>query len=43
VKLVGISGRKKEYLKPKIDELETKMKDQNIGRLYRGINGFKKV
>ena len=39
MKLLGISGRKKEYLKPKIEELET---NQNIGRSYRGINDFKK-
>jgi hypothetical protein len=39
VKLEDISGTKKEYLKAKIDELETKSK---IKDLYRGINDLKK-
>jgi hypothetical protein len=30
-----------EYLKAKIDELETKRKIKNITGLYRGINDFK--
>jgi hypothetical protein len=33
--------KKKEYLKAKIDELETNSKTKNIRDLYRGINGFK--
>jgi hypothetical protein len=40
-KLVDISGtRKREYLKDKINELESNSK--NIRDLYRGINQFKK-
>jgi hypothetical protein len=43
VKLVDISGKKrKEYLKAKIDELETNSKIKNIIDFYRGINNFKK-
>jgi len=38
-----VSGtKKKEYLKAKIDELETKRKVKNIRYLYRGISDFKK-
>jgi len=33
--------KKKEYLKAKIDELETKSTIKNIRNLYRGINDFK--
>jgi hypothetical protein len=33
---------KKEYLKAKIDELETNSKSKNITDVYRGINKFKK-
>jgi hypothetical protein len=33
---------KKEYLKGKINELETNNKNKNIRDLYRGINEFKK-
>jgi hypothetical protein len=33
---------KKEFLKDKIDELETNSKIKNIRDLYRGINGFMK-
>jgi hypothetical protein len=36
------SNKKKEYLKAKIDELETNSKAKNIRDLYRGINEFKK-
>ena len=44
MKLADISGKeKKEYLKAKIDELETNSKIKNIRDLYRGINDFKKV
>ena len=32
---------KKEYLKAKIDELETNSNNKNIGDLYRGISYFK--
>jgi hypothetical protein len=35
--------RKREYLKDKINELETDNKNKNIRNLYRGINLFKKV
>ena len=35
-------NKNKEYLKPKIDELETNSKIKNIIDLYRGINEFKK-
>ena len=43
MKLVDISGTKKEeYLKAKIDELETNSKIKNIRDLYRGINDFQK-
>ena len=35
-------NKKKEYLKPKIDELEINSKIKNIRDLYRGINDFKK-
>ena len=34
-------SKKKEYLKAKIEELESKIK--NIRNLYRGINDFKKL
>jgi hypothetical protein len=33
--------KKREYLKGKINELETKNKNKNITDLYRGINEFK--
>jgi hypothetical protein len=33
---------KKEYLKAKIDDLETYSKIKNISDLYRSINDFKK-
>jgi len=43
VKLVDISGtKKKEYVKAKIDELETNRNIKNIRDLYRGVNDFKK-
>jgi hypothetical protein len=35
-------NKKKEYLKAKINELETNSKNKNIRYLYRGINDFKK-
>ena len=35
-------NKKKEYLKAKIDELETNSKIKNIIDFYRGINNFKK-
>jgi hypothetical protein len=34
-------NKKKEYLKAKINELETNSKNKNIRDLYRGINDFK--
>jgi hypothetical protein len=42
MKLVCISGKKKEYLKAKTCELETDSKIKNIRDLYRGTNNFKK-
>ena len=41
MKLAGISGKKKAYLRVKIEELETNNKIQNIRGLYRGISDFK--
>jgi len=35
-------NKKKEYLKAKIDELETNSKIKHIRHLYRGISDFKK-
>jgi hypothetical protein len=35
-------NKKREYLKGKINELETSNKNKNIRHLYRGINEFKK-
>jgi hypothetical protein len=35
-------NKKKEYLKAKINELETNSKNRNIRDLYRGINEFKR-
>jgi hypothetical protein len=41
--LVDISGKKrKEYMKAKIDELETSRKIKHIRDLYKGISDFKK-
>jgi hypothetical protein len=37
-----LRNKKKEYLKAKINELETNSKNKNIRDLYRGINDFKK-
>ena len=43
MKLADIPGtKKKEYLKAKIDELETNGKIKNIRDLYRNISDFKK-
>jgi hypothetical protein len=43
VKLVELSGpKKREYLKNKINELETKSNNKNIRDLFTGINEFKK-
>jgi hypothetical protein len=43
VKLADVSGKKKrEYVKNKINELETNNKNKNIRDLYRGITEFKK-
>jgi hypothetical protein len=38
VKPADISGKKREYLKGKINELATNRKNKNTGDLYRGIN-----
>jgi hypothetical protein len=35
-------NKEREYLKGKINELETNNKNKNIRDLYRGINVFKK-
>jgi hypothetical protein len=35
-------GKKKEYLKDKIDELAMNIKGKNIRNLYRGRNDFKR-
>jgi hypothetical protein len=35
-------NKKREYLKDRINELETNNKNKNIRDLYRGINEFKK-
>jgi hypothetical protein len=35
-------NKKREYLKDKINELESNSKNKNIRDLYRGINEFKK-
>jgi hypothetical protein len=37
-----LGGKKREYLKDKIDELATNSKNKNIADLYRGINDFKR-
>jgi hypothetical protein len=37
-----LGTRKKEYLKDKINEFETNIRNKNIRDLYRGINEFKK-
>ena len=36
-------NKKKEYLKAKIEDLETNSKIKNIRNLYRGNNNFKKA
>jgi len=44
VKLTDISGTKrKEYVKTKIDELETNSKIKNIRDLFGGINNLRRV
>jgi hypothetical protein len=35
-------NKKRQYLKEKVNGLETNSKNKNIRNLYRGINGFKK-
>jgi hypothetical protein len=35
-------NKKREYLKAKMNELETNSKNKNIRELYRGISDFKK-
>jgi hypothetical protein len=42
VKPSRISGKKREYLKDKIDELAKNSKNKNIKDLCRGINDFKR-
>jgi hypothetical protein len=41
-RLGGPQNKNREYLKVKINELETNNKDKNIRDLYRGIKEFKK-
>jgi prefoldin subunit 5 len=36
-------NEKREYLKDRINELETNSKNKNIRELYRGINEFKRA
>ena len=36
------SNKRKEYLKAKIDELQTVSKIKNIGDMFRGTSDFKK-
>jgi hypothetical protein len=36
-------NKKKEYLKAKIEELETNSEIKNIRHLYRGFNDLKRV
>jgi hypothetical protein len=36
-------SKKREYLKKKINDLESNSKNKNIRDLYRGINEFKKA
>jgi hypothetical protein len=36
-------NKKREYMKGKINELETNNENKNIRDLYRGINEFKKA
>jgi hypothetical protein len=43
VKLIDASGRKAQYLKAKIVELETDIKTKNIRDLCGGNNYFKRV
>jgi len=43
VKLADFRNKKKEYLKAKIEDLETDSKIINIRELYRGNNDVKKV
>ena len=40
MKLLDISGKNRDYLKAKINELNINSKNKNIRGLYRGINDF---
>jgi hypothetical protein len=42
VKPAGISEKKREYIKDKINELATNSNNRNIRDLYKGIHTFKK-
>jgi hypothetical protein len=42
MKLAGIRGTKREYLKNRINWLATHSKNNNIRELYGGIDEFKK-
>jgi len=43
IKLTELHEQEREYLKGKINKLETNNKNKNIRDVYRGINEFKKV
>jgi len=36
-------NKKKEYLRAKIEQIETNSKIKNITNMYRGINNFKNI
>jgi hypothetical protein len=38
-----MSGKKREYMKTKIDKLETNIKNKNIRDFYRDIKDLKKA
>jgi hypothetical protein len=38
-----MSGKKRDYMKTEIDELETIIKNKNIRDFYRDIKDFKKA
>jgi hypothetical protein len=43
VKPADMSGKKREYMKTKINELETSTQNTNIKYFYGDINDFKKA
>jgi hypothetical protein len=42
VKPAELRGKKSEYLKDKVGEVDTNSKNKNIRNLYKGINEFEK-